>query len=287
MTVATLPAEEILLDVLACPCCKAPLAIRDDKLPCTACSFVGAISGGVMGLGAPAAGSFFDGRYQVMSAGHVRGNGEWRLCYGQQLDYIRPYLTAGTRVLDVGCGPDILYERDADCFLIGLDASGPSVAANQLVDLRVHGTATALPLAKQTLDVVMCLYSIHHMVGGSIGENRALVRSAFQEFARVLRPGGHLFVCEVNPWWPVSAAEQVLWNPTRRLLGERLDQYFWPQAVLESLGQELLPGAQLRIVTAEMNRLGLLSPVFTMQWLQIPRFLFPFQANLFHWRLPE
>jgi len=287
MMIGTLPLDEATLAVLACPRCRERLEIQDDKLPCTSCSFVGTISDEVMGLGAPAGGSFFDGRYQVMREGHTRGNGEWRLCYDKQLTYIRPYLTAGTRVLDVGCGPDILYERDPDCFLIGLDASGPSVAANRTVDLRIHGTATALPLANQALDAVICLYSIHHMVGSSIAENVALVRAAYREFSRVLRPGGHLFVCEVNPWWPVSAAEQGLWNLTRRLLRERLDQYFWTQAALKGLGQAFLPGAQLRIVTAEMDRLALLSPVFAMQWLQLPRCLFPFQANLFHWRLPH
>jgi ubiquinone/menaquinone biosynthesis C-methylase UbiE/uncharacterized protein YbaR (Trm112 family) len=285
MTGGTIGVDDAVLDVLACPHCRAPLSLWDDKVSCTSCAFTGTSTDGVMALAPPAGGSFFDERYEVMR--HVPGNGEWRLCYEQQLAYISQFLTAGTRVLDVGCGPEILYDRAAGCFLIGLDASGPSVAVNSGVDLRVHGTAAALPLGDQSIDAIICLYSIHHMIGGSIQENVALVRRVFREFNRVLRPGGSLFVCEVNPTAPAAVAQRLLWNTTRRLLGERLDQHFWTRAALTDLGREQLPGAQLKVLTTKMHRLALVSPVFTMPWLKFPRFLFPFQANLFHWRLPR
>jgi SAM-dependent methyltransferase len=281
MPAGTLDVDDTILEVLACPHCRAPLEVWDERLLCTSCPFVGTSRAGVMALAAPGA-SFFDKRHQSMR--HIPGNGEWRLCYEKQLAYIRKYLTAGTRALDVGCGPAILYDRDPACFLMGLDASGPSLTVNQGVDLRVHGTAAMLPVADQAIDVIICLYSIHHMIGRSIRQNAALVRRVFHEFNRVLRPGGHLFVCEVNPSWPVALAQRVLWNPVRRLLGERLDQHFWTRTALEDLGREYLPGAQFKVVTTQLDRLALISPVFTMPWLKCPRFLFPFQANLFHWR---
>lgn len=67
------------------------------------------------------------------------------------------------------------------------------------MDLRIHGSATALPLADRSIDAIVCFYSIHHMVGATVAQNRALVNAAFQEFGRVLKLHGELFVFELAP----------------------------------------------------------------------------------------
>ena len=95
-------------------------------------------------------------------------------------------------VLDVGCGPALPYRRDPRWFVIGLERSFESLRRNADVDLRVHGTATALPLADRSIDAIVCFYSIHHMVGATVTQNRALVNAAFQEFGRVLKLHGEL-----------------------------------------------------------------------------------------------
>src|SRR6266498_3078017 len=133
MTVNRKPIADLVREVLACPVCHGGLVLQSDQITCRACTFQGSISEDVVLLAERTAASFFDDRFGVMQQGHAMGNGEWQLCYEQQLKYLEPYLGPGKRVLDVGCGPAIPYKRDPDCFLIGLEASYPSVRANRAV----------------------------------------------------------------------------------------------------------------------------------------------------------
>jgi len=103
------------------------------------------------------------------------------------------YLTAGTRVLDVGAGTGALLTRLVTKFDVvgtGIDPSPQMTQIAQLAhpDLRVvSGEAEALPFPDNSFDVVIACLSYHHM-----RDPQAFVAEAL----RVLMPSGTLLIAE-------------------------------------------------------------------------------------------
>ncbi len=104
----------------------------------------------------------------------------------------------GRQGLDVGCGQGWYVARMR---ALGFDASGIDASQGQVqLAMRnvgapglIHvGSALAIPAADATFDFVYTINVLHHL--SSIDEQRA----AFAELVRVLRPGGLLFVHEIN-----------------------------------------------------------------------------------------
>lgn len=97
-------------------------------------------------------------------------------------------LGPGRRAADVGAGTGkfsaLLAATGAAVVAVEpVDAMRAEIAALQLNGVRaVAGTAQALPLPDAELDAVVCAQAFHWFAG----------RAALDEFARVLRPGGHL-----------------------------------------------------------------------------------------------
>jgi ubiquinone/menaquinone biosynthesis C-methylase UbiE len=152
------------------------------------------------------------------------------------------------------------------------------------VDLRVYGSATEIPLPDRSVDAVLAYYAVHHMTGQTTQENRQKVVTAFQEFGRVVKSGGELLVFEVSPWAPFYFAEKVVWNQARALLGPRLDMYFYGARDYESLGRRALPNASFSIQRFDSSLLNTFPVAFSLPWLRVPRFLYPFDVNLYRWR---
>lgn len=145
---------------------------------------------------------------------------------------------AGTAVAELGCGPGRLTAHLRD---LGLDASGVDlspvmidIARQAYPELRFEvGSMHALDLADASLDGVVSWYSLIHALPGDVPGYVA-------EFARVLRPGGHLllgfFESEggpVTPFdhkvttayrWPVDALAEIAagqgFTETGRMLRE-------------------------------------------------------------------
>jgi ubiquinone/menaquinone biosynthesis C-methylase UbiE len=279
--------EELIEGVLACPNCHSSLDVHAGTVSCSSavCTFEGRVADDVVLMERSPEESFFDDKHELMQRGNT-GRGIRCLCYDQQQEYLRANLRPGAIVLDAGCGPALPYQRSADYFLIGLDPSYKSIRANTDVDLRVYGSATSLPVPDNSVDAILCLYSVHHMVGQSVETNHEIVRSVFHEFGRALKQsGGDLFIFEVNPWRPFWVLEQLVWNQARRVLNSTLDMYFWSESSLSDLGRSTFPNARFRQVPFPSPILSTFPPVFSMPWLQWPRFLYPFDATLFHWRV--
>jgi SAM-dependent methyltransferase len=108
-------------------------------------------------------------------------------------------LVAGLRVLDVACGEGygvaLLAETAASVTGVDIDASTLAHARRAYAGRSnvsfVQGSATALPLASESVDVVVSFETIEHLPAAD--QPRMLA-----EFARVLAPGGFIVVSSPN-----------------------------------------------------------------------------------------
>lgn len=104
----------------------------------------------------------------------------------------------GQRIVELGCGAAHLarklLQRHPDSQLIGLEVDerqhAKNLAAVPVPGLQfVAGGAQAIPLPDAGMDLALMLKSLHHVP-------LPLMAQALAEVARVLRPGGHLYVSE-------------------------------------------------------------------------------------------
>lgn len=115
-------------------------------------------------------------------------------------------------VLDMGCGRGAAFEdpvawrRDLQIFrgrcarIIGADVD-PSAATNPLIDEFHLIAGGRLPLADESIDVCYADFVVEH-----VGE----VDTFFAECARVLKPGGHLFIRTPNVWSYMGIASRLI-----------------------------------------------------------------------------
>jgi len=272
-----------LAALLACPKCRTPIRLSAGTAPCEHCGATVMLRDGVVVSEEYSRQSYFDSVFEVMREGN-REEGTWRLFYRDQAAHFMKSLSPGEVVVDVGCGPDLPYQRGS-ALVIGVDASFESIRANRSVDLRIYASAASLPLANGSADKVVCFYSIHHMTGSRVSDHREIVDSVFREFARVLKPRGRLFVFDVSPIWPFGIAEDIVWNGARRYLGTGLDMYFWTRGHLVELGKRTLPGSSLRTQSFGRSPFESFPPVFSKPALRLPRMLYPFGICLYEWTL--
>jgi SAM-dependent methyltransferase len=280
------PLAEKVRTFLVCPRCRLPFDMGEQALRCRGCAFEGAMRDDVVILGKEAPSSYFDGKFQVMQEGHLARRGDWAFAYRQQVAFLDGFLKTASTLLDVGCGPSICYEKPEGCFLVGLEYSFPSVRSNRDVDLRICGSAATLPLRDDAIDLAICFYSLHHMVGESIRESRKVLDTVFEELGRVVKSGGHLVVFEMRPWRPFQIAQGLCWDVARKVLGGRLDMHMWPQATVEPPGKGRIPGARFEVREFETSMLETLPPVFALPWIRIPRAMYPLSPVAYVWAKP-
>lgn len=276
-----------LARVLACPRCRGPLEIGPATLVCrtASCGFVGRVDDGVLLFAEPGAESFFDAHMDAMDR-VISDPGTHALFYAAQGQVAARYLAGARVILDVGCGGALHYSRPLDSRVIGLDLSLRSLRQNKDVDVAAYGSATDLPVGDQSVDRVVCFYAVHHFVGASTSENRQVVERAFAEFGRVLRRGGQLLVFDLSPWWLVWRAQRLVWNGARRVLGTRLDMFFWRASALEHLAaQRLGRPARFEREVFRSPPLTTLPAGVALPWLKVPRVLYPFEICLYRWQV--
>lgn len=103
------------------------------------------------------------------------------------------------RVLDAGCGggTPVLARLSASTTAVGVDLSRGQLllAAENAADARlVQGDMVTLPFGADSFDAAVAYWSLIHVPM----EDHPTV---LEEFARVLRPGGRLLLCEGTDEW--------------------------------------------------------------------------------------
>ena len=272
--------------MLRCPKSKAELVWDGNKLSCKESNFEGEISDGVAVMMSSRKASFFDDKFELMKEGH-KAAGEWQFCYEQQMALLESFLSPGMTVLDIGCGPALPYRKPEGVSVIGLESSINTIRANKDCDLRIFGSALEIPLPENSLDAVICIYSIHHIIGDSIPETHDKVDKAFQEFGRVLKPGGKLYIFEMTPMSIFNVIQRISWNFFRRVFPDKLDMFFWSADALINFGrQRLPPRTQVEKVFFGTSAFTTFPPAFSLPWLRVPRLIYPLDAKLYKWHVP-
>jgi SAM-dependent methyltransferase len=106
---------------------------------------------------------------------------------------LAPHVRDDSRVLDAGCSrgdPDIPSLQRAQQ-AVGIDVDLAGLRGNALLRDRVQGVLEVLPFEDDTFDAVVCKFVVEHLPEPP---------AAFNEFRRVLRPGGVLVVLTPNRW---------------------------------------------------------------------------------------
>ena len=126
-------------------------------------------------------------------------------------------LGKGARVCDAGCGPCAHLSRmitDRGLEVLGIDISPVCIELARLEGPTLHFAVmdmSSMTIPSATLDGLLNYYSLHYM-------EQLQLQKAFQEFARVLKPGGSLLLAAKEgsqaDWinCPMGSGERVYWR---------------------------------------------------------------------------
>src|ERR1041385_5071958 len=131
------------------------------------------------------------------------GSSLWRFFTERKLlPWVLSGYALGDHVLEVGAGPgattDELLRRAGRVTSLEYDQSFATKLAARHKSSRVtvvQGDAAVLPFPDHTFSSVIAVLVLHHL------RSPEQQRSAFQEFHRVLRPGGMFFALEIRDGW--------------------------------------------------------------------------------------
>jgi ubiquinone/menaquinone biosynthesis C-methylase UbiE len=128
----------------------------------------------------------------------------------------RPILSSNMKVLDVGCamGSNLIPFADMGCDVHGIDIH--SDIANNAKKIMKHrgyedidfreGSNRNIPFPDNSFDLITSINTLHYE------ENEEDLMSALNEFQRVLKPGGGLYISTVGPKHDIYNLSKPLGN---------------------------------------------------------------------------
>ena len=213
--------NQSVLDLLACPICRAPMGTSENGRVCRCCGervhCYDFAKSGYLNLGGPRAGEgdskeAVQARRAFLDAGYYQPLSD---AINEMLDRI-----SASSVLDAGCGEGYYTNRMAgDRAVLGVDLSraGIDAAAKRAKQLQNGvGFAVAsvfeLPVSDRSLDVITNIFA----------------PCAEEEFLRALRPGGHLLLVGAGERHLMGLKQQIYAdayeNQGRADLPQRMEQ---------------------------------------------------------------
>lgn len=173
-----------------CPVCRAPLRQEEKRYLCPSGHMFDRASSGYVNLAMDQSSSakrHGDDKRMIRARTEFLSGGAYRCLSDKLVDLSAPLLDSGEAFLDAGCGEghytallaQRLREEGKQCTLMGIDVSKEALTA----------------AAKRREEIMLAVASVFHLpvADGSI----SLLWNVFapiapEEYARVLRPGGHL-----------------------------------------------------------------------------------------------
>jgi ubiquinone/menaquinone biosynthesis C-methylase UbiE len=141
----------------------------------------------------------------------------------------------GLRVIDIGCGEGQMARALAG---LGADVTGydPFIEGTEAVShgagrfRLVRATADAIPEPDQSADLILFIFSLHHVPGAKLA-------GALAEARRILRPSGRLYVAEPLAQGPHQYAMELFHDETavRKAAAEALAQFARPRFATDDI----------------------------------------------------
>lgn len=197
--------ENKLLELLACPRCGGDLGPGEYSLTCFSCGTSYEVHEGIPVL--MPEGIDLEHLAEEEKLGEIMtdepasekdalSEEQWELSKKEYWDFVRERTGTGKTIVNIGCGVDssflelaegnTLVAFDLMCSLLEKlrDKHGSS--------LNVAGAVQALPFRDAAFDAICCIDLIHH--------EPDRLNAIFDSFARILKPGGVLFLEDINAW---------------------------------------------------------------------------------------
>jgi ubiquinone/menaquinone biosynthesis C-methylase UbiE len=174
-------------------------------------------------------------------------------------DVLEPRL-AGV-VLDIGSGGDTRHRNPAIRTLISVDYVVEFLRhAKDPAAINAGGDIRALPFKAETADRIVTQFVVHHLAENRLRGTIRNIRAAVAEAARVLRPGGVVFVVDSMAPRPLDRLQRIVYPLSRaflRVFGKPMVFILSP-AYLSGLFAEsgLVPEKPIAIDWGEMTDLS-------------------------------
>jgi SAM-dependent methyltransferase len=159
---------------------------------------------------------------------------------GQYKELIERHVVPGGRLLDAGCGRYLEFSRElaSNVQVVGIDLEEQLDTRNGLSPFAVRGNLESLPFSADSFDLI---------ISRSVVEHLEKPLDVFQEFHRVLKPGGKVILSTPNKYDYVSIVAALTPYRWHRLMvsmmtGVREDDVFptlYRANSLSSLGSQL------------------------------------------------
>lgn len=197
--------EDRLLDLLACPRCSGELGPGEHSLTCFSCGTSFEVRGGIPVLMPDGIDLEHLAEEEKLGAimtdkpaseKNTLSEQQWALSKIEYWDLVRERLGTGNTIINIGCGFDMEFlELAADNVIVAFDLICPLL--EKLRDdhgstFNVAGGVQALPFRDEAFDAICCIDLIHH--------EPDRLSAIFDSFARILKPGGMLFLEDINAW---------------------------------------------------------------------------------------